>query len=264
MKLHVQVDKERDAKKLPVVVKRDMGKVAVDKVAKSSKSKKKKESSSSETSSSEELEEDSEKGDKKLWKKKDEDPSSEDSSSTSSSDRSRKGRSKRHRTRKGPRKWLIPEKFDGTTPLNIFLGQFESCAKYNKWSLNDKVTHLRISLKGNDTYIIDDGAFATASYVKLVTRLKNQFGEEGQSSLYQSQMHTRRRRPKETLQMLYYDVSRMAGLGYPGKGSRHRDLAATETFIEALMDGNIRMRIRNKEPKSLDHALKIALLAEAN
>jgi len=64
--------------------------------------------------------------------------------------------------------------------------------------------------------------------------------------------------------MLYHDVSRMAGLGYPGKGSRHRNLAATETFIEALTDGKIRMRISDKEPRSLDHALQIALLAEAN
>jgi len=118
------------------------------------------------------------------------------------------------------------------------------------WSVNDKVTHLKICLKGNAAYILDDGAFAKASYAKLVTRLKNRFGEEGQSSLYFSQMRTRRRRPEETLQMLYHDVSRMAGLAYPGKGSRHRDLAATETFIEALTDRNIRMRIRDKEPKS--------------
>jgi len=77
-------------------------------------------------------------------------------------------------------------------------------------------------------------------------------------------MGTHRRRPDETLQMLYHDVSRMAGLAYPGKGSRHRDLAATETFIKALTDGNIRMRIRDKEPRCLDHALQIALLAETN
>jgi len=46
--------------------------------------------------------------------------------------------------------------------------------------------------------------------------------------------------------------------------NEHRDLAATETFIEALENGNLRMRIRDKEPRSLDHALQIALLAEAN
>jgi len=56
----------------------------------------------------------------------------------------------------------------------------------------------------------------------------------------------------------------MAGLVYPGKSSIHRELAAIDTFIDALNDSNLRMRVRDKEPKNLDHALHIALLAEAN
>jgi len=56
----------------------------------------------------------------------------------------------------------------------------------------------------------------------------------------------------------------MAGLAFPGKSSIHRELDETEAFIEAITDGNLRMRIRDKEPKDLDHALRIALLAEAN
>jgi len=197
-------------------------------------------------------------------KKRGKDDSSSDDPDSEVSD---SGPDKKHKKRtvfKSPRKWLLPEKFDGTTSLNIFLGQFESCTKYNRWSKDDKITHLRISRKGYAAYILDDGAFTHASYEKLVTRLKSRFGEEGQSSLYRSQMSTWRRKPDETLQMLYHDVSRMSGLAYPGKGSRHRDLAATETFIEALENGNLRMRIRDKEPRSLDHALQIAWLAEAN
>jgi len=56
----------------------------------------------------------------------------------------------------------------------------------------------------------------------------------------------------------------MAGLAFPGKCSIHKELAETEAFIEAITDGNLWMRIRDKEPKDLDHALRIALLAEAN
>jgi len=56
----------------------------------------------------------------------------------------------------------------------------------------------------------------------------------------------------------------MSGLAYPGKSSVHRELASIDAFIDALNDNNLRMRIRDKEPKNLDHALHIALLAEAN
>jgi len=77
-------------------------------------------------------------------------------------------------------------------------------------------------------------------------------------------MRTRKRGKKESLQALYYDINPMAGLAYPGKNSIHRKLAAIDAFIDALGDSNLRMCVRGKEPKSLDHALHIALLAEAN
>jgi len=162
------------------------------------------------------------------------------------------------------KKWLTLEKFDGTTPLSIFLNQLDTCAKYNSWKVDDKASHLRVSLKGNAAYLIDDENLEGASYQKLIKRLKSRFGTEGQSSLYHFQMRTRKRGKEEPLQTLYHDINRMAGLAYPGKSSIHRELAAIDAFIDALGDSNMRMRVRDKEPKSLDHVLHIALLAEAN
>jgi len=130
--------------------------------------------------------------------------------------------------------------------------------------LEDKGLHLRVSLKGNAAYIIDDEILEGASYQKLIKQLKGRFSREGQSSLYRSQLQTRRRGKEETLQTMYHDINRMAGLAYPGKSSIHRELAAIDAFIDGLNDSNLRMRVRDKEPKNIDHALHIALLAEAN
>jgi len=195
---------------------------------------------------------------------------SEDTSGTSSekdtasSDSKKKSTGKdRHKNNRHFKKWLILEKFDGTTPLSIFLNQLDTCARYNGWDLEDKASHLRVSLKGNAAYIIDVENLEGASYQKLIRRIKGRFGTEGQSSLYRSQFRTRRR-GKETLQTLYHDINRMAGLAYPGKSSIHRKLAAIDAFIDALNDSNLRMRVRDMEPKNFDHALHIALLAEAN
>ena len=41
------------------------------------------------------------------------------------------------------KKWLLPEKYDGTTPLAIFLTQMDTCAAYNKWDDADKLAHMR-------------------------------------------------------------------------------------------------------------------------
>jgi len=159
---------------------------------------------------------------------------------------------------------LTLEKFDGTTPLSISLNQLDTCAKYNGWDVEDKASHLRVSLNSIAAYIIDDENLEGASYQKLIKRLKSRFGTEGQSSLYRSQMRTRKRGKEEPLQTLYHDINRMAGLAYLGKSSIHRELAAIDAFIDALGDSNMKMRVRDKEPKSLDHALHIVLLAEAN
>jgi len=158
----------------------------------------------------------------------------------------------------------VLKKFDGTTPLSIFLNQLDTCARCSGWDLEDNASHLRVSLKGNAAHIIDDENLEGASCHRLIKCLKSRFGTEGQSSLYCSQLRTRRRGKDETLQTLYHDINRMAGLAYPGKSSIHRGLAYIDAFIDALNDSNLRMRVRDKEPKNLDHALHIALLAEAN
>jgi len=102
---------------------------------------------------------------------------------------------------------------------------------------------LRVGIKGNAAYIIDKESFEDASYEQMVTRLKNRYGMEGQFSLYRSQMRTWRHGKDETLQALYHDISRMAGLALPRKSSYHREIAETDAFIEAINEGSLRMRI---------------------
>jgi len=149
-----------------------------------------------------------------------------------------------HKNGKHFKKWLVLEKFDRTTPLSIFLNQLDTCASYNGWDMEDKASHLRVSLKGNAAYIINDKNLEGASCRTIIKRLKSRFGTEGQSSLYRSQLRTRRRGKEETLQTLYHDINRMAGLAYPGKSSIHKELASIDAFIDALNNSNLRMRVR--------------------
>jgi len=105
----------------------------------------------------------------------------------------------KHKKNRHFKKWLIIEKFDGTTSLSIFLNQLDTCARCNGWDLEDKASHMRVSFKRNAAYIIDDENLEGATYQKLVKRLKGRFGTEGQSSLYRSQLRTRKRGKEETL-----------------------------------------------------------------
>jgi len=77
--------------------------------------------------------------------------SKEDSTSDASTRKST--RKEKHKNGEHFKKWLVLEKFDDTTPLSIFLNQLDTCARYNGWDLEDKASHLRVSLKGNAAYI---------------------------------------------------------------------------------------------------------------
>jgi len=95
-------------------------------------------------------------------------------SENSDSEDSEKRSSEKARKKEGRhfKKWLTLKKFDGTTPLSIFLNQLDTCARYNGWNEEDKASHLRVSLKGNAAYIIDDENLEEASYNKLIKQLK--------------------------------------------------------------------------------------------
>jgi len=100
--------------------------------------------------------------------KKDKKKSSSDDSGDNDSDleeeKPKGGNSKEKSRASIHRKALLPERYDGTTSLTIFLTQLESCAKYNEWSTEDKATHLRVNLKENASYIIDDKTFEDATF----------------------------------------------------------------------------------------------------
>src|SRR6266581_4722192 len=161
------------------------------------------------------------------------------------------------------KKLMMPKEYDGTSLLSLFLTQFESCADYNDWDRRDKAAYLRNSLKGNAAHILEDGSGANASYRELVERLKNRYGTEGQMSLFKMQLKSRKRGKNEPLASLYHDVRRLSIQAYPGLTLVQLDPFAVESFISALGDRELELRVRDKEPDSLDKAFQITMTAEA-
>src|SRR6266496_6429251 len=162
------------------------------------------------------------------------------------------------------KKLMMPKEYDGTSLLSLLLTQFESCTDYNDWDRRDTAAYLRNSLKGNAAHILEDGSGANASYRELVERLKNRYGTEGQMSLFKMQLKSRRRGKNEPLASLYHDVRRLSIQAYPGLTLVQLDPFAVESFISALNDRELELRVRDKEPDTLDKAFQITTTAEAN
>ena len=91
--------------------------------------------------------------------------------------------------RKGP--LVKPQNLDGTTPVEAFLQQIKTCAKYYRWSDEECSIHLRCALIGDAATCVcvwsqfdPDGL----SYQKLQTLLRERYGSAKQDEKYQAEL----------------------------------------------------------------------------
>jgi len=100
------------------------------------------------------------------------------------------------------------------------------------------------------------------SYKELVTRLRSRFGSLDMEEKYQTEIQCRRRKPSESLSELAQDIRRLMMLAYPGERSVMAERLAKEHFISTLDDAELELKVREKEPQTLDSAFKLAQCLE--
>ena len=161
------------------------------------------------------------------------------------------------------RKEMLLEGYDGTTSLAVFLGKFENCSEHNGWSEDERVRHLINALKGTAAQLAPLKMRAGMTSAQLIEKLTVRYGTEDQVATYRVRFHSYKRQKGQTLQGLYLKVRRFGWLAYPGEGSVVFDAVSVDTFINALGDPAFELRLRDKEPKSLEEAYRMAERLEA-
>jgi len=179
---------------------------------------------------------------------------------SSPSDEARNRQSNRHT------KHVLPTlklgTFSGSTCLKTFLAKFENCSDYYEWTEKEKLCHLRASLEGPAGQVLWD-AGQQSSVDELVRLLKNRFGCLNEEERYRSELKARRRRRGESLQSVYQDVRRLMALAFPGQSGSMWEVMARDAFVESLDDPSLRIRVLERDPTTLEEALKIASRLEA-
>ena len=148
-------------------------------------------------------------------------------------------------------------KFDGKSFIESHLVQFRIAASRNRWNESQKVDFLKMSLIGEANSILRDITDGI-TYAELETKLKQRYGSLDQVEAYRVQLKARRRKKNETLSELMMDIRRLFALAYQGPSNYMSDLVAKESFIDALDEKDLMIRVMEREPKSLEEAFKIA------
>lgn len=155
--------------------------------------------------------------------------------------------------------FLKAPKFDGTTCFETFYAQFQNCAQYNGWRRSEQLTFLKAALIGEAGQVLWDSDESVTSSLNRITKLlQNRFGGAARADKYRMELRSRKRQAGETLEKLHQDIRRYMALAFPDADQQTRETIACDYFIDAMGDPDFALKIRERNPKSLDAALLIA------
>ena len=157
-----------------------------------------------------------------------------------------------------------PMPYDGSTTWEAYFVQFEIIAEVNGWDEHEKTAFLASSLKGKALSVL--GNMRTEDrhdFSALVKALSNRFGSAHQTDLSRVRFKNRLKQRDESLPELAKDIERLAKLSYPEAPSSLQDALARDQFVDALPDEEIRLKLRQEKPKSLQDTLTLALELES-
>ena len=168
------------------------------------------------------------------------------------------------RERPNPKSYLKLKDFDGRTCVEAFLAKFEICARHNGWSEADRLENLQCALTGNAAQVLwDQGSERMTSSRRLIRHLRSRFGSEDQQVLHRTLLRTRVRPKGEALSETVDEIRRLMALAYPGRMSSDKQTIAIDALLRMMGDGELALKIREREPNTLDEALRIAVRLEA-
>ena len=154
-------------------------------------------------------------------------------------------------------------KFDGKSNWGDYLVQFNIAAKLNNWDDTQKAMELATSLEGNARGVLADlSANKQLDFEALTNKLTQRYEPEGQLGVYQSQLHSRRRKRNGSVPELVQDISRFVRKAYPAADEQTGSYMAVSSFITALGNEAQELFVYQKEPKNLDEASRADLSFE--
>ena len=98
---------------------------------------------------------------------------------------------------------------------------------------------------------------------EIIRLLTNRFGSLNEEERYRSELKARRRRRGESSQSLYQDIRRLMALAFPGQSASLWEIMARDAFVESLGDQTLRLHVLERDPETLEKALKLATRLEA-
>ena len=137
-------------------------------------------------------------------------------------------------------------------------------ASLNGWDEGTKALELATSLRGTAQIILTDlEPEKRIDYTPLVSDLSARFELDDQADVYLAQIRSRTQNKSESLPELGQEMKRLARYSLPLAPAEVREWQALTHFVEALEDEFIEYAVKQDKPKTVDEAVKAAVVIEA-
>ena len=93
--------------------------------------------------------------------------------------------------------------------------------------------------------------------------MEERFAPPNQIDLYRVQLKERRQKASETLPELGQAIQRLVNKAYPKAPAEVRETLSTEHFLDALVNSEMRIRIKQSCPANLNQAICLAVELDA-
>src|SRR6218665_3126472 len=116
-----------------------------------------------------------------------------------------------------------------------------------------------LAQQDRNSALVGFGAHTDVTYEQLVGRPRQRYGEEGQAETFRAKLYCRRQRPEESLSNLLHNIRRLVVLAYPVPANETTEIVANDAFLEAIRDKELSLKVREREPWTIDEAYRMAL-----
>ena len=159
---------------------------------------------------------------------------------------------------------MKPATYDGKSTWLDYKSHLEACATLGHWSEEDKAMYLAVSLRGQAQFVFGDlPGGVPRKYGELITVLNKRFSPPNQMELHRAQLRERKQRATDSLPELGQSIRCLTNLAYPTAPYDVRETLSKEYFIDALIDSDIRLRIKQSQPATLNDFIRQAVEQEA-
>ena len=157
-----------------------------------------------------------------------------------------------------------PTLYDGKMPWESYFVQFNVITEMNGWQEHQKAAYLASSLTGTALNVLGNLPFEKRHEFKsLVAALETRYGTAHRTDLARAGFKNRIKQKDESLHALAEDIERPARCSYPDAPVGIVDTLARDQVIDALPDEDMRLRLKQERPQSLQRAQEVALELES-